>query len=107
MSTTGLELGGEVRLALAQEGCGVQAQEAGPEGGGFSVSPRPCSCAVEEAEEGSRALPPYSGAAVPKLLGSFQSPQQAPSNHQSIGARPDHPTPKVEFTGRRKKTKVT
>lgn len=86
-----------MRLGPDQKECGMQAQEAGPEGGGFSISPRPCSCAVYEEEEGSRALPPYSGTVVPKPLGSFQSPQQAPSNHHSVGARPDHPTPKVEF----------
>lgn len=61
MYSAGPELGGEMRLSPGQEGWGVQAQETGPEGGGVSLSPRPCSCAVEEVEEVPRALPPYSG----------------------------------------------
>ena len=100
--SAGPELGGEMRLSPGQEGRGVQAQETGPEGGGVSLSPRPCSCAVEEVEEGPRALPPYSEVAVPICAKLLSKPSAATLQSPDAGSQTDCPTPKVDSFNRRK-----
>lgn len=101
--SAGLELGGEMRLSPGQEGGGVQAQETGPEGGGVSLSPRPCSCAVEEVEEGPRALPPYSEVVVPICAKLLSKPSAATLQSPDAGSQTDCPTPKVDSFNRKKK----
>lgn len=94
-----------MRLGPDQEGHEIQAQETGPKGGGFSLSPRSCSCAVWEAEESPRVLPPCSGTVVPNCARFLSKPSTGMFQSPDTGNQTRSPTPKVERFNEKKKSK--